>query len=47
MANRGTRGAQAMQYGLIAGLIAVAAITATFLVGKETNAVFFDIDSAL
>lgn len=36
-----------MQYGLIAGLIAVAAITATFLVGKETNAVFFDIDSAL
>ena len=40
-------GATAIEYGLIAALIAVVIITAVGLVGKEVNTAFTDIENGL
>jgi len=40
-------GATAIEYGLIAALIAVVIITAVGLVGKEVNTAFKDIENGL
>lgn len=44
---RNEEGATAIEYGLIAALIAVAAITAMSQVGGEVSETFQDVDSAM
>ncbi|SDH66481.1 Flp family type IVb pilin [Agrococcus jejuensis] len=41
------RGATAVEYGLLVGLIAVAIITAVFLLGEQLNTMFGEVLTAL
>jgi pilus assembly protein Flp/PilA len=41
------RGAAAVEYGLLVGLIAVAVITAVYWIGSKTNGVFCQVVDAL
>jgi pilus assembly protein Flp/PilA len=45
--DRGERGATAVEYGLLVGLIAVAIITTVGLLGGELNGLFADVRDAL
>lgn len=44
---RSERGAAAVEYGLLVGLIAVAIILAVYWLGQATNGVFCEVVSAL
>lgn len=44
---RSERGAAAVEYGLLVGLIAVAVILAVYWLGQATNGVFCNVVSAL